>query len=434
MQPLIVIAQDNSRSIKRTKDSTLYTSGYKNDLNNLISSLGQDYEVMQHDFGSGIFDTISFNFSDNQTNISELFDLIEKKYFNRNIGALILSSDGIYNNGYNPAGIENNLKYPVYAIAMGDTNVHKDIILAEVLYNKIAFLGNKFPIKISFDIQKLKTVETELQIIKNNEILFSKKIKATSDNYSEEVYVEIDANAVGLQYYNVYIKPVDGEVSTKNNIMKIAVDVIDGKQKILILSNSPHPDIAALKNAIATNLNFQTDHFNINDFKGKPDDYNLIIMHQIPSSANAATPIFQQIFTKKIPVILILGSQSDIKKLNSLSTGLQIIQRKPSYEESVPVTNKDFSVFTTDNLPELTAIATPLITLFAEYKINPGVEVLFYQKIRNINTNKPLFLFNKLADHKIGIITGEGIWKWRLYERMNNGNSDNFDIFINKII
>ena len=34
--------------------------------------------------------------------------------------------------------------FPIYSIALGDTNKYKDISIDNILYNQISFLGNKF--------------------------------------------------------------------------------------------------------------------------------------------------------------------------------------------------------------------------------------------------------------------------------------------------
>ena len=41
-------------------------------------------------------------------------------------------------------------------------------------------------------------------------------------------------------------------MSYLNNVKDVFVDIIDGRQKILLLANAPHPDLGAIKNAIET--------------------------------------------------------------------------------------------------------------------------------------------------------------------------------------
>ena len=77
----------------------------------------------------------------------------------------------------------------------------------------------------------------------------------------------------------------------------------------------------------------------------------------------------------------------------------------------------------------------PLISPFGEYKMNASSNILFYQKIKNIPTNKPLIFFNPaIADNKIGFITGEGVWRWRLNNFLQHFNNELFNELINKIV
>src|ERR1039458_9599962 len=87
-----------------------------------------------------------------------------------------------------------------------------------------------------------------------------------------------------MQRYTVKLSDVDGEVSFANNVKDIFIDVLDGRQKILILADAPHPDVAAIKNALESNENYEVNSFIANDFDKSLVGYNLVILDQLPSS------------------------------------------------------------------------------------------------------------------------------------------------------
>ena len=62
------------------------------------------------------------------------------------------------------------------------------------------------------------------------------------------IYTE--AGKPGLKHYTVTIEPVENERNTKNNSADFVINVLENKQKILILSDGPHPDIGAIKNTL----------------------------------------------------------------------------------------------------------------------------------------------------------------------------------------
>ena len=62
------------------------------------------------------------------------------------------------------------------------------------------------------------------------------------------------------------------------------------------------------------------------------------------------------------------------------------------------------------------------------------MEVLSYQRVGNISLDKPLIYFSQKQDSRFGVIMGEGIWRWRLYDQMKNKSTIIFSDFFGKII
>ncbi|OFX59778.1 MAG: hypothetical protein A2046_08610 [Bacteroidetes bacterium GWA2_30_7] len=272
-------------------------------------------------------------------------------------------------------------------------------------------------------------------VSQNGNQIFTKPVIINNDNFSETVNFEIEAKSPGLQHYKVEIIPVENEKNIINNEKKFAIDVIDNRQKILILSNSTHPDIGALKSALTSNQNFELDFFNINDFKNNISQYNLIILHQLPSLTNNITSILTEINKSKIPVLFILGSQSNIKQINSQNLGVSINQSKNSSEDAKPFVNKDFTFFElSEDMKNIFSKYPPLVVPFGDYKTSPNCEVMLFQSIKTINTAKPLLFFMNNSENKIGFILGEGIWRWKINNYIEKENHDLFNEFINKIV
>lgn len=86
---------------------------------------------------------------------------------------------------------------------------------------------------------------------------------------------------------------------------------------------------------------------------------------------------------------------------------------------------KDFNLFLLV-MPTTFAFAKfpPLDCFFGEYKSNPALKSLFTQKINNIVTDYPLFGFIEVGDLKSAVLCGEGLWRWKLYDFMQNKNNE----------
>ncbi|HPI31646.1 MAG TPA: hypothetical protein PLS26_14090, partial [Bacteroidales bacterium] len=146
-KPLIIIAQDNSQSPVFCKDSANIRTRYSDELRQLSSNLSEEYDVKTFTFGEKVTEGTAYTYDEKQTDFSLLFDEIQARYANRNTGAVILASDGLYNKGSNPLYLTGAMKYPFYTIALGDTNIQKDLIISRVNYNRISYLGNIFPLE-----------------------------------------------------------------------------------------------------------------------------------------------------------------------------------------------------------------------------------------------------------------------------------------------
>ena len=147
-KPVIIVAQDNSSSVLINKDSLFYKTTYKKNLEEFIAALREDFDVGVYSFGDKVKDTLNLKFTENSTNISAFFDEMQSRYTNRNVGAVVLASDGIYNKGKNPLYASSYASYPIYTMALGDTTVYRDIFISKINSNNFAYLGNKFPVEI----------------------------------------------------------------------------------------------------------------------------------------------------------------------------------------------------------------------------------------------------------------------------------------------
>ena len=161
-KPMIIIAQDNSSSIISGKDSLSYKIDYTKALNSFINGVKEKYEVRTYKFDSDFKSSESFDFKGKETDISTVFLSIENNYANKNIGAIVLATDGIYNKGSNPIYGISKINAPVYPIALGDTTPLKDLFIQSINHNQVAYLGNSFPVEVLVNAIDLKDKKTTL--------------------------------------------------------------------------------------------------------------------------------------------------------------------------------------------------------------------------------------------------------------------------------
>lgn len=432
-KPIIIFAFDNSQSIQL---SGKFSKQDEKKLYETIDKISKNYNVKLFSFADKVKDTINFDYKGQSTNISNAIEQISNRLYNKNIGAMVIISDGIYNEGIDPSFKTENSAFPIYTVGIGDTSVYKDLFIKYLDYNDLVFLKNKFPVIVTVGAKKLNGQSVVCSIFDQNKNLLSvQNVNIKNNNDIQKIVFFLEAKKPGVEQFTVTLNVIEGEKNTLNNTKSFAVQVIENKEKILILANAPHPDISALLNALKTNENYDIDVDYIDNFSKKITDYSLIVIHQLPARNKQFAQIYQQIVTAKKPVLLICGTQTDYQQLNNLNFGFKINQQNNAFDFPYGYVSSNFSDFNVskefDNLLNTT---DPLIVPFGEVKLSGNSKIILFQKVKNINTNKPLlFLTTQPNNTKIAVFVGEDIWRWRMQCFQKNANFDVFDQFINQL-
>lgn len=435
--PVVVIAIDNSESmLLHSSDTTSDAALLRDAVTYLTNELSSSFYLETLSFGEAIRDSLNLDFSEKETDISSVFTNLENRYAGRNRGAYIIISDGIYNRGFNPVSFTERLNNPVYTVAWGDTTIKRDLILAEVNYNRIAYLGNSFPLEIVIKATRCSGLSSRL-IVRNSEKVFhSQPFEITGENFSKIVKVDLNADKEGIMGYEVLLEPVSDEITLTNNRTRVFVEVLTGRKKILILSSKPHPDLGAMYNALQFNDMLETEVVMIQDYKGQPGSNDLIIMHQLPDDQRSAD-LFTRIMKERIPVMVIGGGNTRHEFISGVGAGPAMVQGRVrgQHNEVLPSLNTGFALFTpVEEFTRQLNDMPPLYVPFGKYDPNPGAQSMIFQRIGNVTTNYPLISFSQMQGNRACFIAGEGIWKWRIFSYRNTKSHKPFDSFFNQFV
>jgi hypothetical protein len=435
-KPVMVLAIDNSQSISIGNDTNLINS-LKSGLVALAKELNKediDVDVQLLNKSSDINKIPSLKFNNSNTNLHQLLNDIQSNYENRNLSAVVLVSDGIYNQGMAPN--YNQYNFPIYSIGLGDTIPKRDINLKAIYYNKISYSGNKFPILVELQNNGFQGQDISLSLKQGGKTLETKIISLGRGSETREVEFYQSTEQKGLQHFTVEAQPLQGEFTIKNNIQHAYIDIIDGKENILLVALAPHPDIKAIKSAIEKKDNYQLDVYipGINQINPSMK-YDLVIFHQLPDYSGLARNILEKFNKDNTSVFYIIGSQTNMVQLNSLNNILNINARPGQKDKVMPSLNKDYDKFKIES-EEAAVINSfpPLSVNFGEYTVKDNSDILLYQKIGNTVSAKPLLVINAKKDKKVGILCGEGIWEWRLREFQDTKETKVFDKFISSLL
>jgi len=331
-KPVIIFSIDNSESVKSGKDADFYTAEYPKQLQKIIDELAKDYDVDAYLVGdenkSADKTNAAPDFSDKSTNLSALFDDISLLYANRNVGAVVMLTDGIYNSGANPYYAAQKTNFPVYTVGLGSDEQATDLLIADIVHNKEVLKGNRAPVEVKIQAGKLAGKTAKLTVSGDKGEVFSKTLQISGNQYFETVSFLVDAAQPGLKKFRVDLDELDGEVTHKNNHAQFIIRVIESKDKIAIVYDAPHPDVAAIRSALELSENYDVVVKSVDEFKDNPSDFGLVILHQLPSSKHPASSLLSQIRKSGVSSLYIIGTQTDLNAFNGLNTGLQITQSK----------------------------------------------------------------------------------------------------------
>lgn len=431
-KPTILFLLDNSASQKYAFKK-IDSIAYRKSIQSLSEKLSQDYILKPYSIGERLKDSFLFQYNENSTDLSTALETAITAHENTNLAAVILASDGIYNQGSSPLAMSYPYSGTIYTIGVGDTILQKDALVARVFANKVVYIGDQFAIRSDIAAYGCAGNNLTISVFSHtaNRVIASQTVNAIEARFSKSIETIIDARSAGMQRFTITVSKVDGEQNTVNNSQDVVVEVLDNKEKILIVGNSPHPDLYALQEALTKNKNYKVSTTTADKLNASAAlDYNLLILHNIPSVTYNASSIIEQAKRLGISIWYIVGSQSAIPLINKTQSAVQISPRGSQQDVQATV-NTNFSYFTLPTQRNLTQLP-PLSAPFASYSTGPGAQSFLQQKIGSVNTDYPLLILQQQSEGRVALLLGEGLWRWRMYDFLQHKNHNLVDEYITK--
>jgi hypothetical protein len=414
-KPLILVLQDNSQSVQSFQSpSGENLDSVATHISALKNQLGNDYDVREFHFNRDLSDGLTKDFNGKQTDISNAMKQLNDRFVNQNVGAVIIATDGLYNEGADPQYEAKNIKSSIYTIALGDTVAKKDLLIGNVSYNKTAFLGDDFEIEVLAEAYQAKGETMRMSVSEDGRQVGSQIADISTNDFHKVETFKLNADKKGAHKFTISIAPVNNEISTQNNVETIYVDVLDAKQKVLLVYDGPHPDISVIRQSIESNKNYEVKASLLSALTSvKPSDYSLLILYQVSAMGNN---VLQGLVKAKVPVWYILGAQANLPAFDQEQKFLQISSGQQMQEVfAQPVA--DFTNFTlSDSTRNKLAALPPLLAPYGSYGSPPAGNTLLKQKIGNVPTSYPLLAFGDEGGQRVGVLTAEGLWRWQLAE------------------
>jgi hypothetical protein len=432
-KPKLIVAIDNSSSILLSADSVNIKKNIESDILELNNRYSSDYDVETLLFG----EKISFgkpNFKDSYSNYSQLFKYIDNQYPAKQIEALVVIGDGIYNRGTNPL-VLNKSPFKTISVGVGDTSSRADIKINDISYNSINYLNENIPLELNFSAGKMQGETVSIEAYNKGKLLDSRNIHIKEKKINKTIKFDFKAVETGKMHLSFVLKVNKEEYNNSNNHADVYIDILNSRQKILILANSPHPDLSALKRSIENFKNYQVDIRFADEKIKNINSYSLVIMHQLPSRKHKVPGILKQVKELNMATLAIVGPQTDFASLRSYYSNSGIKSSIRGYDKSTALINKKFPYFKINSTDiQLIESLPPLNIPLTNFDGIESSTVLAWQKINDIKTNFPLIYFMNKGETKNSLIMGTGLWNWRNYNYLENENFESFDNLMGKIV
>ncbi len=420
--PLPIII-DNSSSIADLKANETALEVFKKLSEN--DALKQKYDLQTYQFDEDFASSDTIDFKGSQTNIDAVAKSLKNIYKNQTFPTVLITdgnqtSGEDYVFGFNPDN-------KVYPLVVGDTTTYLDLKVSQLNVNKYAFHKNKFPVEVFLNYAGTKSITANFKVFQGNSVFGEQTVSFSPNQKSVVLNVLLPADKVGLQIFKAAITSKEQEKNSYNNTKNFAVEVIDQKTEVALISAINHPDLGAIKRSIETNSQRKVTIFKPNEIKTL-ENYNVLILYQ-------PTADFKSIFDinskAKINTWIITGNNTDFGFLNQQQNSLsfKMSSQKEDYLSSF---EPQFNLFAMDDIGF--EQFPPLENAFGTIATNKNVNVLLSSKIRNIATNQPLMAFTENQGTRCAFLLGENIWKWRSKSFVDKKSFEEFDIFIDKTI
>ncbi len=424
-KPNLVVAVDNSSSVKHLKQDSKATAFIESLKGN--KALNERFSLDFYSFGSALNTSDSINFNEKQSNINKAFRGLTEIYKNT-VSPTVIISDGNQTYGNDYGFSAKKYKQPIYPIILGDTIVYNDLKINQLNVNKYAYLKNKFPVEAIVVYNGNEIVNSKFIVTAGSTTIFSKVINLNKSNNAQVLNFTLPANRVGVQSYRATIVPLNSEKNKINNSKNFAVEVIDQKTKVAIVSTLIHPDLGTLRKSIEANEQRTVAFLKPNELINQINDFQMVVLYQ-PN--NSFKSLYAKLNSLNKNKFVISGPKTDWRFLNAESKTytLDITSQTEDYQA---ILNTNYNTFIIDDL-EFNSFP-PLNSSFGEPQFDVPLETILFKSVNGIETQEPLLATFETNGRREAVLFGENLWKWRAQSYLNQRNFNNFDDFIGKIV
>ena len=206
------------------------------------------------------------------THIVEVLEEVRDRFRNRDIGGIVLLTDGIDNGrasralrqgaGPDQETLEllRSLGTPVHTFGIEDATV-KDVSVHELRYSPFAFKRNRASIEAEIEVHGYTEGDLEIELLEEGKLLRTATRPLQPEKQSYTATFDFTPEEMGQRVYTVRVKPFPAEVTLENNERHAVIRINRDKIRVLQIAGHPSWDVRFLRNHLKRTPNIQLISF-----------------------------------------------------------------------------------------------------------------------------------------------------------------------------
>ncbi|MFP4057112.1 MAG: hypothetical protein ACLF0G_09615 [Candidatus Brocadiia bacterium] len=171
----------------------------------------------------------------------------------RRPAALVLVSDGAWNQGADPsevARILGRLGTPVYVIGLGDPDPPRDVAVRPLRAPRKAFLGDEVILVAPITTTGMGTTRLTVELLSEGRVVKQKRLPCPPSGTPLEVPFTVLPQAPGRRHLAVRVPRQEGERDDGNNEASTWVEVVEREIRVLLVEAEPRWEFRFLRNVL----------------------------------------------------------------------------------------------------------------------------------------------------------------------------------------
>jgi hypothetical protein len=427
--PVVALVIDGSRSLSSAVvDPDQARVGVGELAEKMSSSLAADVRTFVFSEGAtALPDRIdSIRFEGPRTDISAALVQVSEALQGERLAAVVLVSDGLYNTGRNPVYEAEESLVPIHTIVVGDTTARRDISIQRVTTNEIAYVNRDLPLRIALRSDGFEAQPVVVTVESPQSEPVSETVLLPDGRGEVDLDLQMRPRRSGLHPLRIEVEPVDGELTTANNVVDLSIRVLERKLRLLMVAGAPSPDVAALNEMISSDDDIEITlvvQRNSESYYGASvpadlSDFDAILVVGYPGR-HADRDAVRRIVDSEKPTFFVLDHSTDLRRVEDELSGVipfAIRTVRPAFSEASAIPTSRGVVHP---VLEVSPGAANLVRLpplaYSQSLLEPAPDAstLATVAIRGIELGDPLIVVRERAGLRSAALLGAGIWRWR---------------------